>query len=703
MPDPIPFEAYYDQSLLTAVALSPDGDRVAFVADAFDPDDDERRSSLFVVPTDGSREPHRLTRVSDASNPRWSPDGTRLGFLAAREEDVSRSVGRRDDADDTNGDEKTDTDADEEPPEKEEPKPQLWVFDLDRGGDARQITDREEGVREFDWAPEGDRLVISARDPTDEEADYLRRRREDNGPIETERTQHKLDGVGWQDSVTTYLFVVDAATHEIERLDDAYGGGSFEGLSGLQPAWGPDDRIAFLSNRTEHPDESMAMDLYLIDPDGADLQQVTETELTVSRPEWHPDGGTLAFTAGDPDNSAVPTQVYQWDGSEYESLTAEFDRTVARTGTLRWEGGVDADSLLVTVGDEAQTRLVRVDAAGGAERVFDRQGAYRGVMAFDQRGGTVALGLTHPSDGLDLYAMSLEDVDASHEADDPLTRLTDCNEALRADHPMPACQRVTFESDGHDLDGVLYLPPEADLDDDDPRPLIVSIHGGPISYDEPEWSFEYAAWTSRGYLVFCPNYRGGSSYGQSFAETLRGAWGTAEVDDIVAGTETLIDRGWADPDRVFGRGFSYGGIAQGFLVTQTDLFTAAAPEHGIYDLRSDFGTGDSHNWTETDYGLPWENPEAYEAASSITDAGNIDTPLLVTAGGQDWRCPPSQSEQLYNAAKKQGVEAKLVVYPDEHHNIGDPDRAIHRLETLAAWYETQDPAIEADTDADSED
>jgi dipeptidyl aminopeptidase/acylaminoacyl peptidase len=311
--------------------------------------------------------------------------------------------------------------------------------------------------------------------------------------------------------------------------------------------------------------------------------------------------------------------------------------------------------------------------------------------------------LSAPTEGTDLYAVDVADLDDGASGDgigsgtpepESVRRLTAVNESLIDEFAMPEATRVEWESDGWTLDGVVYHDPATDPTDGD-HPLVVAIHGGPMSYDEPVFSFAHAALTSRGYLVFRPNYRGGTSRGRAFTAELSGAWGTAEVDDIAAGVASLADRGWVDPDRVFGHGFSYGGIAQGFLVTrEPDLFAAAAPEHGIYDLRSAFGTDDTHTWFEAEYGLPWENPEAYDAATAILDAGNIETPLLVMAGGEDWRCPPSQSEQLYVAARKRGVDAELVVYPDEHHDIGDPDRAIHRLEKILDWYETHDPALE---------
>ncbi|WP_373189045.1 prolyl oligopeptidase family serine peptidase [Halolamina sp.] len=700
----LPLDAYYDLTQVGAVAVSPDGERAAFTTTEYDPDGDEQVASLFVAPTDGSRDPHRLTRVSGAGAPTWSPEGDRLAFLAGRDEDSDLRTGR--DSEDEDEDEK-EADADAEPSAEngdEEPKPQLWLFDLALGGDAQQVTAFEEGVREFDWAPSGDRLVVTARDPTDAESQYLEERRE-GGPVETERTQHKLDGVGWLDTVTSYLFVVgEDAVHgdtaadaeSARKLDDAYGQGAFEGLSGLQPDWGDGGDIAFVSCREENPDSTLVTDVLTVSSEGGDATAITDGELSCNAPTWSPSGDRLAFSAGDDTNWCIPTEARVWDGEDHVSVTGDLDRTLARGSSFEW---VDDETFYTLVGDEARTRVLRCDATGADwERSFKAQGEDRAVTGISVGGETAAMGLSHPSEGHDVYALPTEDLSADEEPDS-LTRLSTVNPELTEEYEMPDVRRVEFENDGWDISGVLYHPPEYEPGESDPLPLVCAIHGGPVSYDEPVFNFDHAALTTRGYAVFRPNYRGGSSYGRKFCETLHGKWGTVEASDIAAGIEELVDRGWADGDRVFGYGFSYGGIAQGFLVTQyPDLFTAAAPEHGIYDLRSAYGTDDSHTWMKNEYGYPWENPEDIDASSAITDIGNVETPLLVTAGGQDWRCPPSQSEQLYVAAQQAGAECRLVVYEDEHHNIGDPDRAIHRLEELTTWYRRHDPAAEEDAD-----
>ncbi|SDJ75591.1 Dipeptidyl aminopeptidase/acylaminoacyl peptidase [Halovenus aranensis] len=683
-------DALYDITRIRDAAVSPTGERVAFLTQEYDPDEEESVNSLWVAPTDGSREPHRLTRASDGSSPAWSPDGSMLAFVATRERDPDLRVGHNEDESD-DPDETADAEGDTDEEDSAgagDPKPQVWAFDMELGGDASQLTDHEEGVSAFDWGPDGDRLVVAARDPTEEEQAYLDQR-EDNGPIEVERLQHKYDGTGYLDEVTSYLFVVDVTSRETERIDEANDGGHGS-PGGLQPAWGPGDRIAYVASHTEWPDDSYVTDIYTIDPAGEDRRKLTESDHAAASPVWSPDGEHLAFTARRPDNWYVPTELCVTDGTEFWTVTDGIDRTLGRVAP-QW---VDEETLVTLIGDEGQTRFLRCDREGGPERVYERQDSLETVGTMDLGGGTLVFQVSVPTAGADLFALGVDELTAG---DAERTRLTGVNDEFLDDHQVPDCRRLRFEgARGDEVEGLLYYPDDFDPEDPDERGLILNIHGGPMTYDAPGFRFQNAYFTSRGYLVFRVNYHGSTSYGRAFCESLNGEWGIHEVTDLLAGVDELLDRGWADPDRLFPTGFSQGGVNTGYLVTQDDRWAAAAAEHGIYDLRSSFGTDDSQNWLEADFGLPWENPEAYDEASAITEVENVETPLLVTAGENDHRCPPSQSEQLYVSVRKQGIDAKLVIYPDEHHNVGDPDRAIHRLETLDSWFASYDPERESE-------
>ena len=704
MTTPVDIDRYYELRSLTDLEVSPDGQNVAFVADECDATDDERRQALSLVPADGSGDPYRLSRASSVSAPAFSPDGTKLAVLAAREDDLAGKAGRGE-PDDADQPEDSGTGNANGGPD-DDPNRQVWVYDLEYGGDARQVTAFEEGVREFDWSPDGDRLVVSARDPTDDERAYLEQRHDD-GPIEVTRLQHKRDGAGWLDDVTTYLFVVDARAdgdpddaESARRLDEAYGAGSGEPLSGLQPRWGPRDRIAFLTNDTDRPDDSLAMDVFTIAPDGTDRRKHTDGTLRASAPRFSPDGGRLAFVGGNPENWYEPSEVFvasldsgvESDG--YTSLSASLDRTVARTGAPTW---VDDETLLCAFADEGLTRLVALEATTDApRRTFEWQGRMRTLEAVDEAGGTVAVCCNCPAEGPVIHAFDTvsddrggTDVDdVANPSDDAVRQLHGLNESVLEDLPTPAVRRVTFENgDGDEVEAIVYLPPGFVPGDSEPAPTIAAIHGGPMSYDAPTFRFEHALWTSRGYVVVRVNYRGSTSYGCEFAERLKGSRGRLESDDVVSGVRRLVDDGWADPENLFVTGFSYGGITTAHIVTRYDDFAAAAPEHGIYDFYSNVGTDDNHAWHEWEFGMPWEHPETYREISSITDVDRIETPLLITAGEEDWRCPPTQAEQLYVSVRKRGGDAKLVVYPNEHHNIGDPTRATHRLRELTRWFE----------------
>ncbi len=676
MTEPIDAEELCRLSTPLDVAVSPDGNRIAFTSIEWNRSDDSRITALYVVPSDGSAPPHRLSRISDASQPQWSPDGSMLGFIGARAEDYERRIGPT---------------GDEEEVDDDEPDSQVWAFDLDRGGDAIQLTDRQWGVRGFDWSPDGTRIVIDARDPTDEQAAYLERLEED-GPVEIERLQHRVDGVGFTDDVTSYLFIVDLETGEETRLDETAGAGAFEPLYGLQPQWHPsDEQIVFRNTDTDRPDDSVVGELFLVSADTGRCEKLTDEEMALGPASWSPTGDRLTVAGRDAANWYLPREVLAVDIADgtVTRCTASLDGTVSWFADPRF---IDDETIIAGIGDAGRTVVYRLDLDGESPTELDVgiDTDQASIRALDVGGETVALTRSHPSDGVDVFAM-----DASLET--PASQLTTLNEAFLGEYPQPNFTRTRSPSaDGIEVESMVYYPDSFDPESPEPHPTIIWTHGGPMSYDDPTYAFHFAYLTSRGYVIVKPNYRGSTSYGSEFAETLRGRWGTADVEDTLAVVEDLVARDWIETDRLFATGFSYGGILTGFLITRTDRFTAAAAEHGIYDLKSEFGTSDSHVWLGEEFGLPWEDHERYREVSSISDIGNVETATLVTAGSEDWRCPPTQSEQLYVSLRKQGIPAKLVIYPGENHDISTPERAIHRLETLVDWFELHDPTVESE-------
>jgi Tol biopolymer transport system component len=228
---------YYSLRTVSEVAVSPDGRRVAFVVEGFRKKDNDRYQNLWVVPTDGSSPPHRLTRgPTNDSSPGWSPDGRYLAFLSTREHEIEVAAALAEEEEKRKRAEPDGGDGDDE-----EPKPQIWVFDLQFGGEPRQVTRREEGVAEFDWSPEGTHLVFSSRDPTKEQKEYLKsirgqgKPKDDRGPHVIRRTWHKHDGTGYLDEVRTHLFVVDVRDRKERRLTS----GPCDETS---PRWSPDGR-----------------------------------------------------------------------------------------------------------------------------------------------------------------------------------------------------------------------------------------------------------------------------------------------------------------------------------------------------------------------------------------------------------------------------------------------------------------------------
>jgi dipeptidyl aminopeptidase/acylaminoacyl peptidase len=216
---------------------------------------------------------------------------------------------------------------------------------------------------------------------------------------------------------------------------------------------------------------------------------------------------------------------------------------------------------------------------------------------------------------------------------------------------------------------------------------VVLIHGGPTGV----WSDSFEPWgqllAARGYAVLYPNIRGSIGYGHRFIEMNRGDWGGADFKDVMSGVDFLISRGIADPNRLGIGGWSYGGYMSEWAITQTQRFKAAVSGAGMSDLATEFGTEDGPAYDEWFYGLPYEKPEGFAKSSPMTYVKNARTPTLILHGENDRTDPIGQSQMLYRALKRYGVESEFVVYPREPHGLQEEKHLIDRMNRIVRWFD----------------
>ena len=243
-------------------------------------------------------------------------------------------------------------------------------------------------------------------------------------------------------------------------------------------------------------------------------------------------------------------------------------------------------------------------------------------------------------------------------------------------------------SDGVEIDGWIILP-----EGKKPYPAILEIHGGPKTSYGHAFMFEFYYLLSKGYGVFYVNPRGSSGYGEDFALAVRGAFGKRDYKDLMEAVEYVKKNYPIDPKRIFVTGGSYGGFMTNWIVGHTNIFRAAVTQRSISNQLSFWGTSDIGPWFNGDYigeGKDlWEEFDAYWDMSPLKYAKNIKTPLLIIHSEEDYRCPVSEAYQLFYALKMQGVDTKLVLFPEENHDLsrsGKPKHREARLKEMERWF-----------------
>lgn len=641
-PRPIEIEDMFLMRDVGAPVVSPDGDWIAYTVGRTSLEDERSYTRVYRVSAEGG-EPLGLTAEGKpAASPGWSPDGRYFTFTAARDGGET----------------------------------QVWALDR-RGGEAFALTDVEQGISGYRWSPDGTRLLLTIRDPEEEDPD-----RRDNAPRDPwviDRLQFKRDNVGYlTGSRRTHLYVYDLASKALRQLTS----GRWDESLG---EWSPDgSRIVFASNRTEEPDGNENSDLWIVSADRAEPTdgptRLTSNPGADRSPMWSPDGRWITYTSGvRPDliwYATTHLAVISADGGEPRLLTEDLDRNVSQprfSDDGRW--------IWFRLEDSAENHLARIRPDGtGLERPV------AGPLAagpFDWAGGTFAVTVSTLERPGEIHAVAGAD-DGSAE----LTRLTGHNDGFLSAVRVAETRNVHFRSpDGTEVEGFVTFP--IDYVEGRRYPTLLRIHGGPVSQYNHAFQFESQLFAAKGYLVVRTNPRGSSGYGQDFSAALWADWGNPDFMDVMAGVDHAIEQGWADRDRLGVGGWSYGGILTNYVITQTERFHGAITGASEVLYIANYGHDHYQRQWEAELGLPWEddNRESWERISPFNKVQNVVTPTLIMGGEDDWNVPILNSEQLYQALRRRGVETQLVVYPGQSHGIRVPSYQVDRYERYLAWYD----------------
>ena len=622
--------------------VSPDGRWVAYVVSTPDLAADKSTSRIWMVAVAGGDPIPLTTKGSSASSPRWSPDGKYLGFLATRGEDAES---------------------------------QVWLLNR-LGGEAEQLTTVKQGVGGFVWSPDGGRLALEIDDQTPEQAGdttWIGAKAKTPRPHVIDRLQFKRDGTGYLDRRRTHIYVFDVATKAAARQITS-GDWDDEG-----PAWSPDGRlIAFTSNR-DSVDGNDNSDIWVVASNdttkGTTTRRITSEPGPDDGPAWSPDGKSIAYSR---QPSAVPIAliydpshiaVIGVDGGRPRPLTATLDRDIR---AVRW--AADGKSLTGILEDEGDTHLVRVDAGSGA--VTRLVGDARSVSSYSVGGdGTIAALISAPHLPNEIFVV---------EAAGP-RQLTRTNQPLLDSLRLADVRELHFKSrDGTAVEAFLYTPP--DYQTGRRYPMLLRIHGGPVSQYDRGFNTEAQLFAAHGYAVVMTNPRGSSGYGAKYSRAIFADWGNKDFDDVMAAVDEAVRLGIADPNRLGVGGWSYGGILTNYVITKTGRFKAAISGASEALYTSNYGHDHYQNLWEIELGLPWTHQRAWDRISPFWSVAKITTPTLWMGGDRDWNVPIMNSEQMYQAMRRLGRTTQLVVYPGQTHGISKPSYQKDRWQRYLEWY-----------------
>ncbi|MBP1678095.1 MAG: ptpA 3 [Bacteroidetes bacterium] len=654
---PLRIEDLYKAKRISDVALSPDGRLVAYTLTTSDLDANRNSSDVWVVSVDGKRSWQVTDHPSNDRHPVWSPDGQTIAFESARAGST-----------------------------------QIWLASAD-GGQARQFTTLSTGASQPVWSPDGSRLAfVSEVFPEFANlpfaaSDSLNRQtldRKGNAPVRAEVFTRLLyrHWDHWVGGKRQHIFIQALAGGEPRNLtpgdrDAVPSSSTFSDAPDF--AFTPDGReIVYTATPVPAEEEAWRTnhDLYAVAVTGGPPRQLTANPAADGAPRFSPDGRHLVYRA----QSRPGFEADRWqlmlmdrDMKAARPLTGSFDASVS---SPQWSA--DSREIYFLSDDRAEVGIFSVGIDGGPVRKVFGTGSNTSIGVLPDGRGLVFSHATaiRPAEICLLPAGGVPG---------PVTRV---NDGLFDSLDIPAPKSFTYAGDGGTpVQGWLFYP--AGFDPTKKYPLVMLVHGGPQGAWENGWSYRWnpALWAAQGYVVFAPNPRGSTGFGQAFVDGVSRDWGGAAFGDLVRGLDTVSTFPYVDPRRIGAAGASFGGyMANWFQAKIPERFAVLVTHNGIYNLASAYGTTEELWFDEWERGgTPYDSPANYMLHSPSTYAKNFRTPHLVIHGAFDFRIDEGEAMQMFTALQRHGVPSKYLYFPDENHWVLKPANSRFWHQTVFGW------------------
>ena len=655
----ITLDEFFNYVAFSAVQISPDGNAVVIATDRADWDRQIFQTDLWLYRDD----PHggsvtRLTQSGHESSPRWSPDGRWIAFLSER----GSPRGKGGESDDSKDDDSKGV-------------AQLYLISPN-GGEAFAVTEGEEEVHAFTWSPDSKTLYFATRTPWNKEQkddykkiwkDTLQYRAAERGDmiynldlahaleLHAARGTSETPKTEKESNTTLSAHSIASTPWRVQQLETA-----------------PDGRrLAFVTTSVSQRQERLEeFEIYSIDLANPTLQtpprELTHNEAFEQELMWAKDSRHIFFGVeqGSVEGKYRDFQqrLYSLDANtgETQRWAADFDGSVGRHSLLS-DGRVIACSRL---GTEVQLYSQETPKSPFAKH-NGWSGTYSLVSAA-RNSPRVAVVYSSYERPLEVY---LADSPDKLEQARPITSFN----RLFTERDLPRGKPYRWTSDdGTKVEGMLIYPPgkfgEKNL------PMFTLIHGGPADADGNHFEADWYQWdrlaASQGWLVFEPNYRGSTGYGDKFLIGIVPEIVSRPGRDILAGVDALVKDGIADPDHLTVGGYSYGGYMTNWLITQTTRFKAAVTGAGAVEHAGNWGNDDM-TYDDAYFlgGRPWEAAKRYYDEGALFHMDKVRTPTHLVAGADDIRVAVSEDYLLDHALHSLGIPSTLLIFPGEGHSL----------------------------------